>query len=97
MEFIAACMAIIRQELPGVVIEARLDSALFNDDMVTMLNDEKVKFTISVPFERFPELKKMTFLADAPLFVIITVNSYPYCCGINRSNWSGSLLMILLF
>ena len=97
LEFIAACIAIIRQELPGVVIEARLDSAFFNDDMVTMLNDEKVKFTISVPFERFPELKKMTFLADAPLFVIITVNSYPYSCGINRSSWSGSLLMILLF
>ena len=58
-EFIAACIATIRRALPGVVIEARLDSAFFNDDIVTMLNDEKVKFTISVPFERFPELKKM--------------------------------------
>ena len=58
-EFIAACIAIIRRELPGGVIEARLDSAFFNDDIATMLHDEKVKFTISVPFERFPELKKM--------------------------------------
>lgn len=59
LEFITTCISIIRRDLPGVVIEARLDSAFFNDDIVTMLNDEKVKFTISVPFERFPELKKM--------------------------------------
>jgi len=59
LEFIVTCIATLRRELPGAVIEARLDSAFFNDDIVTMLNDEKVKFTISVPFERFPELKKM--------------------------------------
>jgi hypothetical protein len=59
MEFILSCISIIRRELPGVTVEARLDSAFFSDEIVTALDEEKVKFTISVPFERFPELKKM--------------------------------------
>jgi len=58
-EFILACIAIIRRELPWVTIEARLDSAFFSDEIVTLLNEEGVKFTVSVPFERFAELKKM--------------------------------------
>lgn len=58
-EFILSCISIIRRELPGVTVEARLDSAFFSDAIVTALDEEKVKFTISVPFERFPELKKM--------------------------------------
>jgi hypothetical protein len=58
-EFILTCISIIRRELPGVAIEARLDSAFFSDEIVTALDEEKVKFTISAPFERFPELKKI--------------------------------------
>jgi hypothetical protein len=58
-EFILACIRLIRRELPGVIMEARLDSAFFSDEIVRLLDDETVKFTISVPFERFPELKKM--------------------------------------
>jgi hypothetical protein len=58
-EFILNCISIIRKELPGVTVEARLDSAFFSDEIVTALDEGKVKFTISVPFERFPELKKM--------------------------------------
>ena len=58
-DFILSCISTIRRELPGVTIEARLDSAFFSDAIVTLLHEEGVKFTVSVPFERFPELKKM--------------------------------------
>jgi hypothetical protein len=58
-EFIMACISVIRQEMPSLTIEARLDSAFFSDEVVTMLDEAGVKFTISVPFERFAELKKM--------------------------------------
>ena len=40
-------------------IEVRVDSAFFSDEIVMMLNGLNVEFTVSVPFERFPELKRM--------------------------------------
>ena len=49
----------VRSVLPGAKLEARLDSAFFADKHVDMLDDEGVEFTISVPFERFTELKAM--------------------------------------
>lgn len=58
-EFIMACISLIRVEMPSLTIEARLDSAFFSDEVVTLLDEAGVKFTISVPFERFAELKKM--------------------------------------
>ncbi len=56
-EFIAACTNEIREVLPQVIVEVRADSAFFSDDLVTLLRDHRVEFTLSVPFERFVELK----------------------------------------
>lgn len=55
--FILHCVELVRGVLPRVRIEARLDSAFFNDEIVTMLAGEGVEFTVSVPFERFADLK----------------------------------------
>jgi hypothetical protein len=57
--FILACIRAVREALPGVRIEVRMDSAFFSDEIVTALDEEGVDFTISVPFERFVELKTM--------------------------------------
>ncbi len=57
-EFILACVQAIRQVLPQVQIEVRMDSAFFSDAIVEMLDQERVEFTITVPFERFPLLKQ---------------------------------------
>jgi hypothetical protein len=57
--FILACVREIRAVLPRCVIEARMDSAFFSDDIVRMLDTEGVQFTISVPFERFAALKAL--------------------------------------
>jgi hypothetical protein len=56
-DFILACIDVIRSTLPGVVVEVRMDSAFFSDEMVTALNERRIEFTLSVPFERFPKLK----------------------------------------
>lgn len=56
-EFILACINTVRGVLPGVCIEVRMDGAFFSDTLVTLLTDLGVEFTISVPFERFVELK----------------------------------------
>jgi hypothetical protein len=57
--FIAECIGLIREALPHVIIEVRADSAFFSDELVTVLQGHRVEFTLSVPFERFVELKGM--------------------------------------
>jgi hypothetical protein len=58
-EFILTCIQQIRAVLPGVQIEVRMDSAFFSDAIVTSLHKLGVEFTISVPFERLPQLKEL--------------------------------------
>jgi hypothetical protein len=57
--FILACIREIQAILPHCRIEARMDSAFFSDDTVSMLDAQGVEFTISVPFERFTALKAL--------------------------------------
>jgi hypothetical protein len=59
VEFVEACLYWLGQALPGVQIEVRMDSAFFSDEMVELLEAIGVEFTISVPFERFVELKQL--------------------------------------
>jgi hypothetical protein len=74
--FIAECIGLIREALPTAVIEVRADSAFFSDELVTVLQGHRVEFTLSVPFERFAQLKGMiearrrwrTFDADRSFF-----------------------------
>jgi hypothetical protein len=56
-EFMIACISAIREVFPSAVIEVRADSAFFSDEIVTVLHGYRVEFTLSVPFERFTELK----------------------------------------
>jgi len=57
--FILACIDAVRAILPHVKIEVRMDAAFFSDEIITALLDREVEFSISVPFERFTELKAM--------------------------------------
>jgi hypothetical protein len=59
LEFMRQCIRIIRAACPGILIEVRMDSAFFSDQTVTELQEQGVEFTISVPFERFAELRQM--------------------------------------
>lgn len=58
-DFAKACIAKVRSVLPSAQIEARFDSAFFSEVMLDGLDDERVEFTASVPFEGLPELKKI--------------------------------------
>jgi hypothetical protein len=55
--FILNCITELREMLPGVIIELRMDSAFFSDEIVKALDFIGVEYTISVPFERFTKLK----------------------------------------
>ncbi len=58
-EFILQCVRVVKQHCPYAVLEVRMDSAFFSDEIVQALDAEGVEFTISVPFERLPELKQV--------------------------------------
>jgi len=57
LEFIDETITNIKEAGFKGRLEARLDSAHFSDDTCFWLDDRKVNFSISVPYERFPELK----------------------------------------
>ena len=57
--FIERCVRTVRDSLPRAKIEVCIDSAFFNQGIVERLHSLGVTFTVSVPFERFAELKAM--------------------------------------
>jgi len=59
IDFMRGCIEAVRSRLPSVILESRKDSAFFSDKMVEFLDSHGVLFSISVPFERFAQLKSM--------------------------------------
>ncbi len=57
--FIHECVTAVAGQLPSAVLESRLDSAFFSENTALLLDDLKAEYTISVPFERLTELKRM--------------------------------------
>ena len=45
--FILECVAQVRRVLPGAIIEVRMDSAFFSDEIVAALDKQHVEFSIS--------------------------------------------------
>lgn len=58
-DFIRACIDQLWEASPGNQPEVRMDSAFFSDALVSLLGQMGVEFTISVPFERFTDLKAL--------------------------------------
>lgn len=58
-QFMLNCFDKAKQQLAGTIFESRMDSAFFNQDIISMMDRKHVKFTASVPFERFVQLKDM--------------------------------------
>lgn len=58
LDFILNCVNEVRQALPEARIESRIDSAFFEEERLVNMHLADVEFTVSVPFERFPHLKR---------------------------------------
>lgn len=58
-DFMLRCFKKIRSQVPGTIIESRMDSAFFNEEIISLMAESNVNFTASVPFIRFAELKEM--------------------------------------
>ena len=55
-EFMLMCFENLRAKLNGTIFESRMDSAFFSKKVMSVFDDNHVKFTASVPFERLTEL-----------------------------------------
>jgi len=55
--FIGSCVESVKGRVPHATLEARVDSAFFDEGQLVALDRSKVEFTASVPFARFPKLK----------------------------------------
>ncbi|MCF6247594.1 MAG: hypothetical protein L3J69_09560 [Desulfobacula sp.] len=49
----------VKSQVPGTIIESRMDSAFFNQNIISLMAEKRLKFTASIPFARFAELKTM--------------------------------------
>jgi hypothetical protein len=58
-KFMLSCFQEAKAYLPGTVFESRMDSAFFNQTILSVMDSQHVKFSASVPFERFIQLKDM--------------------------------------
>jgi hypothetical protein len=58
-QFMLDCFLSAKQQLKGTIFESRIDSAFFSQKILSILDDNYVKFSVSVPFERFVQLKDM--------------------------------------
>ena len=58
-QFMLACFTDAKAVLKNTIFESRVDSAFFNQDIFTYFDQNHVKFSASVPFERFLQLKSM--------------------------------------
>ena len=59
VKFMGNCFHQMRSQVPSTVLEARMDGAFFNQDIISLMAAQKVRFTASVPFARFTALKKL--------------------------------------
>ena len=59
------CFNHMRSQVPDSILEARMDGAFFNQDIISMMATQQIQFTASVPFARFAELKKLIENCDA--------------------------------
>jgi hypothetical protein len=55
--FMADCLGAIRNVVPAAKLETRIASAFFDITILEQFDEQRVEFSVSVPFERFPELK----------------------------------------
>jgi hypothetical protein len=58
-QFMLECLSEAKAQLPGAVLESRMDSAFFSHSILSTFDCHHVKFTASVPFERLTQLKEM--------------------------------------
>lgn len=56
-DFVLASVAAVRQALPQARLESRFDAAFFDQKLLFAVDQQRIEFSASVPFDRLVELK----------------------------------------
>lgn len=59
LDFVTGNIERVRQRLPKAVLEARLDSAFFHEGLLSLLEEHRVEYAVSLPFARFVGLRHL--------------------------------------
>jgi hypothetical protein len=57
--FMLECVQAAHTACPKARLETRIDAAFFDESILDQLDQQRIDFSVSVPFERFPALKSM--------------------------------------
>lgn len=57
--FVAECIERARRSLPKAVLEARLDSAFFHQDLLSTLEELRVEYAVALPFSTYLTLRHL--------------------------------------
>ena len=52
------CVAQVREQMPGVRIEIRMDAAFFQEEILHYLDRENIQFAVKVPMWKWLKLKE---------------------------------------
>ncbi len=58
LRVIKDCVAEVKEQMPGVRIEVRMDAAFFQEEILGYLNREKISFAVKVPMWKWLKLKE---------------------------------------
>lgn len=56
-QFIRQCVQMAKTACPHAIIETRMDGAFFSQAIINVLDELRVQYTISIPFERYTSIK----------------------------------------
>ncbi|MEX1368996.1 MAG: IS1380 family transposase [Nannocystaceae bacterium] len=59
VDFVPECIERVRRRLPRAVLEARLDSAFFHQDLLATLEEHRVQYAVSLPFANYVGLRHL--------------------------------------
>ena len=59
VDFVSQCIEQVRRRLPRAVLEARLDSAFFHQDLLAVLEEHRVQYAVSLPFASYVSLRHL--------------------------------------
>lgn len=93
-QFMWDCFETVASQLNGTLLESRMDSAFFNQEILSMMDSMGISFSASVPFERFTELKKM--VEEREVWDDIDKNSSCFETQWKPKSWDSSCRFIFI-
>lgn len=93
-DFISRVVGILRKALPKVVIEVRADSAFYSDKLLGTLEQLRVEYTVSVPFERYANLKNV--IEERKRWRRVSKDLFGFKSQMKAKQWKGKRCFVFV-